>query len=109
MPTVLGALLQLGVERGQAQTAQWAAALVAAIAVAVLYWRGPRPLAGAGLLVAALLATPYAFVYDMPIAATAVIWLVQERRRSGEALYTIEIVAIVFALFAPIALAAGAS
>src|SRR5205807_5491611 len=78
MPTVLAALLQLGVAPPAAQLTQWAATALAAAAVWGLYRRDPGQLAASGLLVAALLATPYAFVYDMPILATAIIWLVAE-------------------------------
>jgi hypothetical protein len=109
MPTVLAALLQLGVPLGLAQSAQWAVTAAAAATVWALFRSGPTPLAGAGLLVAALLATPYAFVYDMPILATAVIWVVAERHRAGDAFGTGEILAIILALLSPIALAAGNS
>ena len=57
-------------------------------------------------LVAALLATPYAFVYDMPIVATAVIWFVAERHRAGDALGTGEVAVLMLAMLAPITLAA---
>ena len=67
---------------------------------------GVALLAGAGLLVAALLATPYAFVYDMPIVATAVIWFVAERHRAGDALGTGEVIVLMLAMLAPITLAA---
>ncbi len=109
MPTVFAALLQLGVPPALAQSAQWAATAMAAAIVWALFRSGPAPLAGAGLLVAALLATPYAFVYDMPILATAVIWFVAERYRAGDAFGTGEILAIMSALLSPIALAAGNS
>jgi hypothetical protein len=109
MPTVLGALLQLGVAPATAQLAQWAAT-AASMAIAWMLFRcGPSPLAAAGLLVAAPLATPYAFVYDMPLLATAVIWFVAERRRVGDALGTGEVAVIVLALLSPVTLAAGTS
>jgi hypothetical protein len=106
MPTVLAALLQLGVAPTTAQLVQWVATAVAAATVWALFRSGPWQLAGAGLLVAAFLATPYAFVYDMPIVATAVIWLVAERHRAGDALGTGEVVVLMVAMLAPITLAA---
>jgi hypothetical protein len=106
MPTVLAALLQQGVAPAAAQLAQWVSAAVAAAIVWTLFRSGPRQLAGAGLLVAALLATPYAFVYDMPIVATAVIWFVAERHRAGDALGTGEVIVLMLAMLAPITLAA---
>jgi hypothetical protein len=109
MPTILAALLQLGVAPATAQLAQWAGTAVAAAIVWTLFRSGPTELAGAGLMVAALLATPYAFVYDMPIVATAVIWLVGERQSAGDALGTFEVLVMIFALLSPIVLAAGTS
>jgi hypothetical protein len=106
MPTVLAALLQQGVAPATAQLAQWAATVAAAAIVWTLFRAGPRQLAGAGLLVATLLATPYAFVYDMPILTTAVIWVVAERHRAGDALGTGEVVVLIMAMLAPITLAA---
>ena len=109
MPTILAALVQLGVAPATAQLAQWAATAAAAVSVWVLFRSGPQLLAGAGLLVASLLATPYAFVYDMPVLATAVIWLVAERHRAGEALGTGEVLVIVLAMISPMTLVAGTS
>jgi hypothetical protein len=109
MPTVLAALLQLGVAPVTAQLAQWVSAAVAAAVVWTLFRSGPRQLAGAGLLAAAFLATPYAFVYDMPIVATAVIWVVAERHRAGDALGTGEVLVMMSAMLSPIALVAGTS
>jgi hypothetical protein len=98
--------MQQGVAPAAAQLAQWVSAAVAAAIVWTLFRSGPRQLAGAGLLVAALLATPYAFVYDMPIVATAVIWFVAERHRAGDALGTGEVIVLMLAMIAPITLAA---
>ncbi len=106
MPTVLAALLQQGVAPATAQLVQWAATAAAAAIVWTLFRSGPRQLAGAGLLAASLLATPYAFVYDMPIVTTAVIWLVAERHRAGDALGTGEVAVLMLAMLAPITLAA---
>jgi hypothetical protein len=107
MPTILAALVQLGVAPATAQLAQWAATAAAAATVWALYRSGPTRLAAAGLLVAALLATPYAFVYDMPILATAIIWVVAERHRAGDALGTGEVLVIILAMLSPMTLAAG--
>jgi len=83
MPTVWAGLLQAGL----GPRAAWAGQAVATLAAAAVVWfcfrRGATPLAIAALLVGVFLATPYAFVYDMPVVATAVIWVVVERCRSG--------------------------
>jgi hypothetical protein len=70
---------------------QWAGTVGAAAIVWALFRSGPQQLAGAGLPVAALLATPYGYVYDMPILTTAVIWVVAERHRAGDAFGTGEV------------------
>ena len=109
MPTVLPALLRLGAAPALAQLAQLLATAAAAAIVWVMYRGGPSELAGAGLLVAALVATPYAFVYDMAVLATAIVWFVAERQRAGAALGTGEVLLLILALIAPVVLAAGTS
>jgi len=109
MPTILIALLRLGAPPAAAQLAQWAATFGAMAIVWTIFRSGPTELAGAGLLVAAPLATPYAFVYDLPGVATAVIWLVLERHRAGDALGTGEVLVTILAMIAPITLVAGTS
>ena len=104
MPTIFGAIMQWGAAPAMALLPQYAGTAVAAALVWVLFRAGPQPLAGAGLLVAALLATPYAFAYDMPIVATAVIWVVAERHRAGDAFGTGELFILVLAMIAPITL-----
>ena len=109
MPTILVALLQLGVPPVLAQLGQWVGTAGVAAIVWILFRSGPHRLAAAGLLVATFLATPYAFVYDMPIVATAVIWVIAERQRAAEALGTGEVLIMILALIAPITLPAGTS
>lgn len=109
MPTIFAALSQLGAPPLLARTLQWATAAAAAAGVWMLFRSGAGPLQWAGLLVAALLATPYAFVYDMPILATAVIWLHSERKSAGDAFGTGEIAVMMFAMLSPITLAAATS
>jgi alpha-1,2-mannosyltransferase len=107
MPTVSVALAQLGAPPVAADLAQ----LIAAAAAACLVWRcfrgGPTLLAIAALLVALFLATPHAFIYDLPPVATAVLWTVAERRAAGEALGTGEIVVMLVAMASPARLVAG--
>ncbi|HVC56468.1 MAG TPA: glycosyltransferase family 87 protein [Stellaceae bacterium] len=101
MPTVWASLLQLGFT----QQAAWAGQLLATLAVAAVVWfcfrQGATPLAIAALLVGAFLTTPYAFVYDMPMVSTAVIWLVVERCRSGGVFQLGEAALLVLAMFVP--------
>jgi hypothetical protein len=104
MPTIFAAIMRLGAVPATALLVQYAGTAVAAALVWVLFRSGPQPLAVAGLLVATLLATPYAFVYDMPIIASAVIWVVAERHRAGDAFGTGELFILVLAMIAPITL-----
>ena len=46
-------------------------------------------------------------LYDMPILATAVIWLAAERHRAGDAFGTGEVALLILAMLAPIAQVAG--
>jgi hypothetical protein len=107
MPTILQSLSALGAAPGIAQTGQ----VIAALASAGVVWRcfrmGPPQLAAAALFVAAFLATPHAFVYDMPVVATAVLWFAAERQRSGDAFSVTEILVMVLAMIAPTLLPAG--
>lgn len=109
MPTVSAALARLGAAPAVAQIAQLAAAAVAAGVVWRCFRDGPSRLAAAALFVATFFATPHAFVYDMPILATAVLWAIAERHRSGEAFGTGEMLIMVLAIVAPITLVAGPS
>ena len=89
----------------------WAAqGLAAGFAIAVV-WRcfraGPSAMAGAVLFAATFLATPHAFVYDMPIVATAVLWVVLDERQRGPPFSPVEIVVLILTAAAPITLPAG--
>jgi hypothetical protein len=108
MPTVLATLIQFGVSPAAAGPMQWSATIVAAAIVWISFRFGKRELAAAGLLAASFLATPYAFVYDMPTVTTAVLWVIAERRRSGDSFGSDEILILMLATIAPITLPAGA-
>src|SRR5436190_181486 len=110
-PILAGVLLglltykpQMGVLVPVAQLAQ----AVAAIAAVALVWdcfrRGATPLAGAALMTATFLATPHAFVYDMPIVTTAVLWTIIEGQRSGQPFGLGERLILMLAFTAPITL-----
>lgn len=109
MPTVWASLVQLGASQTAADAVQLGAAAVAAGTVWRCFRDGAGPLAAAALFVATFLATPHAFVYDMPIAATAVLWFIVERHRSGDAFDAYEILVMIIAALAPITVVAGPS
>jgi len=105
MPTLTATLRALGATPGMARPPQ----LVLAVLCAIWVWRacrdglGPRALLV--LATAAFLATPYAFVYDLPLLSGAVLLYVQHRlhnparHRSG--LSTLKVGALVLALAVP--------
>ncbi|MBV9017075.1 MAG: DUF2029 domain-containing protein [Alphaproteobacteria bacterium] len=109
MPTVLAGLLRLGISPGSANTVQWAAFAASAAIVWALFRHGATPLAGAALMVATFLATPYAFVYDMPLLAAAVIWIVEERRRDRDAFTSLEMLILMLAAVFPMTMPSGTS
>jgi hypothetical protein len=104
MPTVFVALSRLDVPAVVAQLAQGAAAIVAAAVVWDCFRRGATPLAAAALMTATFLATPHAFVYDMPIIATAVLWTILDGLRSGQPFGLGERLILMLAFTAPITL-----
>ena len=106
IPTVEAALLQLGAAPGAARLGQVAMALATAAAVWRLFRRGASPMAAAGLLVGALLATPYAFVYDLVLLTPAIIWFIAERQRAGAEPHAAEILIVVIAMFSPVVMVA---
>jgi hypothetical protein len=108
MPTVLATLLQFGVSPAIAGPMQWSATIAAGVIVWISFRFGQRELAVAGLVAASFLATPYAFVYDMPTVTTAVLWVIAERRRSGDSFGSDEVLVLMLAMIAPITLPAGA-
>jgi hypothetical protein len=109
IPTVFAALSQLGLAPDLAQAVQWVSTAGAAVTVWLLFRRGPSALAGAALMAAALLATPYAFVYDMSFLATAVLWVVADERRRGPEFAPAELAILFVTLAAPVTMPAAAT
>jgi hypothetical protein len=107
MPTMSAALAQLGAPPPLTEIAQFSSAVAAAGIVWLCFRRGPTPLAAAALFVATFLASPHAFVYDMPPVATAVLWVIAERYHARDAFGTGEILVLLLTMVLPIALVAG--
>ena len=101
MPTVTANLQMLGMPLAAARLVQ----LATAACVAVLVWRlfraGVTARARNALLSGTFLATPHAFVYDLPMLTGAVTGFVAEKLRSGSAFHVAEIAILVFALAFP--------
>jgi hypothetical protein len=80
LQSVYGLARWLGLSSAAGWTAQAMMTLACAVAVARLWRSGaPRALKAAGLAAATLLATPYLFVYDLPVLAVAIAFLYRDR------------------------------
>jgi hypothetical protein len=80
LQSVYGFVRWLGLSSAAGWTAQVAATLACATAVIRLWRSGAaHELKAAGLAIAALLATPYLFVYDLPVLAVAIAFLYRDR------------------------------
>ncbi len=101
MPTVMANLLLAGVTLPVAKGVQ----AVAAAAVAIVVWRcfrrNPGRLAAAALLVGTFLATPHAFVYDMPMVAAALALFIEARTRAGASSSLAEVLILILAFVFP--------
>ena len=102
MPTLAPTLMALGLDHRLVGVVQMALFAV----VAWLLWRKARsvPAAMLGSLVpvGSIIASPYAFIYDLPMVTTAVLATVENRGRSGRALVTREWLVVILALSSPI-------
>jgi Glycosyltransferase family 87 len=84
MITVFAAARLLAVPTAWAYGAQAVAAVLAAGAVAWVFWRrAPLPLRGAALLAGTLLALPVLLLYDLMLLGVAGAWLLAEARQRG--------------------------
>jgi alpha-1,2-mannosyltransferase len=82
--TPWGMALQLGAGPTLAWAVQAAASLAAAGFVARVWRRGgPLPVRGAALAAATLVAVPVALMYDLMLAAVAILWLVRADCEAG--------------------------
>jgi len=84
MPTITGGLRGVGLTGPLVGVVQGVGAAIAVIALALLFHHGrgregPSALEAATVQVGVFLATPYAFVYDMPMVSAAVAALVAAR------------------------------
>ena len=102
MPTLAPALLAVGLDHrlvGAVQVAIFAA-------IAWLLWRKTRSAPSRTLVhlvpIGTIIATPYAFIYDLPMVTTAILAIVDERQRTGPALVPREWLVVILALSLPI-------
>ena len=102
MPTIIANLTFLGVDLSVARVIQ----LVVAVAVAGIIWvcfrRGVTNLGISALLVGTFLATPYAFVYDMPTVTNAILAVVNDEERMHRLLPIPEALILALVLILPV-------
>ena len=101
VPTVMANLLMAGVSWPWAGAMQSAATILVAATIWIVFRRTAGDLAVAALLAGTFLATPYAFIYDMPIIAAALVLAVRARARSAAGFSHAEIAIIAAATVLP--------
>ena len=106
--TVASDLVTLGVGRRLADLGQAVSCIIIVVYVwrSFIDWRAAErteitQVRVALLCAATFLATPFAFIYDLPLFTVGLLLFVAERRRSKEAFHSVEILVIVAGLLAP--------
>jgi hypothetical protein len=107
IPTVLVCLLNAGAPPWLAWTAQGCAFVIVAACVWRCYRRGASTQATAALMVGTFLATPYAFIYDMPAVSAAALTLLAGRLATHRGLPVAEVVVLLATQLAPVMVAWG--
>jgi hypothetical protein len=100
-PTVTGNLQLLGVSDSVTDAAQLVVALVIVWLVWRCYRRGRSRIADAALIVGTFLATPHAFIYDLPMLTAALCLFVQDRLEMGGRFNGMELLSILIATIFP--------
>ena len=96
MPTVVASMREVGASELTAYSAQ----LIITTVIAIIIWRmiayslDERSIAAA--VVATILATPYAFIYDMPMITAALVIYGQQCQRLGIPIKIWEVVVVIF-------------
>lgn len=99
--TIVGNLTLLGADLSAARAVQACAAVLIVIIIWVCFRRGVTVLAAAALLVGTFLATPYAFVYDMPMVTNAALAVINRRSGAEGPLTIAEILIVAMSLAVP--------
>ena len=99
MPTALSNALALGASERFAAAIQAVVAIMAALGVWFAFRRVSIKMAAAALALASILASPYAFVYDLTLVAAGITLVATE---SSPALSAVELLVFAVAMFLPI-------
>jgi len=100
-PTITANLAFLGVPSALVQIVQISTAVLVALTIWVCFRRGVTILATAALLVGTILATPYAFLYDLPILTNAVLMVIRHKDKTDQSLTIPEAAVLLLALLVP--------
>ena len=109
MPTPMAGLLAAGLPGAAAQAVQAVLALAVAALVFWRYRRGVDAMAWTAPAAGALLATPYAFVYDMPAFTASVLAVWAAAVQSGRAWHRLERVGLLLGLLLPLLIVGGST
>jgi hypothetical protein len=99
MPTALSDALALGASEFLALVIQAAVTILAAVGVWFAFRRAPSKVTAAALAVGTILASPYAFIYDLTLVAAAVTLVATEYRM---VLSAAEILVLALAMLLPV-------
>jgi hypothetical protein len=102
MPTIVANLTFLGVDLPVARVIQLAVAAAVAGIIWTCFRPGPTQMGISALLVGTFLATPYAFVYDMPMVTNAVLAVLRDRGQTNRALTIPELIVLALSLVLPV-------
>ncbi|HYZ24853.1 MAG TPA: glycosyltransferase family 87 protein [Rhodopila sp.] len=94
MATITAAVRVAGFSSGAAAAAQAVCGGLAALLVGLCFRDGETKLASAALLVGTFLATPHAFVYDMPMLAAAIALYIDARLETDSGFNLIEVLVL---------------
>lgn len=107
MPTVIANLRLAGCSLPVAQGAQVIVSVVVVFFIARSFRRDPGRLAVAALLVGTFLATPHAFVYDMPMLTVAVVLFIEDRLTTTRVFHLAEVVILGWVVMFPVLMVAS--
>lgn len=102
MPTIIANLTFVGLDLPVARVIQIAVAIVVAGIIWACFHRGPTNLASSALLVGTFLATPYAFVYDMPMVTNAILAVIRDDKQRHRRMSMPEALILLSLLFLPV-------
>jgi hypothetical protein len=101
-PTITANLTFLGVDMAVARMVQMFVAVLIAVFIWFCFRRGLTLLATAALLVGTVLATPYAFLYDLPIVTNAVLMFIRHKDQTNRLLTIPEGAVLLLSLVVPV-------